>query len=249
LTLTLLGAAALSSNVSAGHSSSAPKLARGMYFRTLAPGARLPRRDTLCARLVTHRRFEPRPDNYAANHTVPSGPLQWPTGSDQMHWRHWVAKRSRISGHYTGSTDAIIRWAACKWGLDENLLRAVAVQESYWHQSTVGDSCGRAGQASYGLLQVKNAHCDGSSDIGGYPWTQRSTAFAVDTYGAWIRSCLNGDFYDGGDWLYGGKRVRGDTFGCVGAWYSGDWYSGGAQNYIAHVKRYLADKEWRHLGH
>jgi len=88
-----------------------------------------------------------------------------------------------------------------------------------------------------------------SSDIGGYPWTQRSTAFAVDTYGAWIRSCLNGDFYDGGDWLYGGKRVRGDTFGCVGAWYSGDWYSGGAQNYIAHVKRYLADKEWRHLGH
>ena len=102
-----------------------------MYFRMLPPGARLPRRDALCAGLVTSRRFEPRPDNYGANHTVPSGRLQWPTGSNQMHWRRWIAKRSRISGHYRGSTDAIIRWAACKWGLDENLLRAVAVQESY----------------------------------------------------------------------------------------------------------------------
>lgn len=219
-----------------------PKLKRGMYFRTLPVGSPLPRGDSLCARLVTRRRWEPRKDNYAANHTVPSGRVQWPATPDQLHWHRWIAKRSRVSGRYTGTTDEIIRWAACKWGLDENMLRAVAVKESHWHQNTVGD-----GGGSFGLMQVKDHYSDGTLDLGGYPWSQRSTALNVDFYGAWIRSCFTGDFYDGSDWLYGGKRIRGDTWGCVGAWYSGDWHSGSAQDYVAQVKRLLAGKDWRHL--
>lgn len=242
------GAATVLAAAAAGGAGSRPALVRGMYFHQLPPGARLPRPDALCARLVTHRAFEPRPENRVANHTMPSGAVAWPRNADQLHWRRWIAKRKRITGHYTGTTDEIIRWAACKWGLDENLIRAVAVQESDWRQSTVGDACGRDGQASYGLLQVKNAQCDGSSDIGGYPWTQRATAFAADTYAGWIRSCLDGDFYDGSSWLYGGRQVRGDTWGCVGAWYSGDWYSGDSRTYAAQVKRWLSAKQWRRLG-
>jgi autotransporter family porin len=215
----------------------------GMYFRTLPPGARLPRQDARCAKLVTRRRWEPRPDNVAANHTVVSGLVHWPMTEAQLHWRRWIAKRSRVTGRYTGRTDEIIRWAACKWGLDENVLRAVAVKESGWHQNFVGDA-----GASFGLMQIKDHYGNGTLDLGGFPWTQLSTALAADFYSTWIRSCLDGDFYDGGPWLYGGKRVRGDLWGCVGAWYSGEWYSGGAVAYISDVKRYLANRAWRHLG-
>ena len=232
-----------------------------MYFHTLPSGTRLPRADALCTALVTHRRWEPRSENYAANHTVPTSKVQWPTGSDQVYWHRWIAKRKRVTGRYTGTTDEIIRWAACKWGLDENLVRAVAVEESHWHQSRLGDVCGsqgaNQGEASYGLFQVKNAHCDGSPDMGGYPWTQQSTSLNADFFGARMRACFNGDFYDGGDWLYGGERIgkiiatHGSSYafwGCVGAWYSGDWYSSAASNYIRDVKGYLAAKMWRHLG-
>jgi hypothetical protein len=211
----------------------------GMYFRTLPAQAPLPRSDRLCRSLVSARGFEPRPDNYAANHTVPSERVRWPTSSDQLHWRRWIAKRGRVSGNYTGTTDQIIRWGACKWGVDEDTIRAAAVVESRWHQSTVGD-----GGGSFGLLQVKDHYRDGTLDLGGYPWTQRSTALNVDFYAAWIRSCLDGDFYDGGPWLYNGKQVRGDLQGCVGAWYSGDWYTSGARAYSARVTDALVRKAW-----
>ena len=211
----------------------------GMYFGTLPAQAPLPRSDRLCRSLVSARGFEPRPDNYAANHTVPSERVRWPTSSDQLHWRRWIAKRGRVSGNYTGTTDQIIRWGACKWGVDEDTIRAAAVVESRWHQSTVGD-----GGGSFGLLQVKDHYRDGTLDLGGYPWTQRSTALNVDFYAAWIRSCLDGDFYDGGPWLYNGKQVRGDLQGCIGAWYSGDWYTSGARAYGARVADALARKAW-----
>jgi hypothetical protein len=211
----------------------------GMYFGTLPASATLPRTDRLCRALVRSRSFEPRPDNYAANHTVPSERVRWPTSSDQLHWRRWIAKRTRVNGNYTGTTDEIIRWGACKWGIDEDTIRAAAVVESRWHQSTVGDSGG-----SFGLLQVKDHYRDGTVDLGGYPWTQRSTALNVDFYAAWLRSCLDGDFYDGGPWLYNGKQVRDDLWGCVGAWYSGDWYTSGARAYSARVADALARKAW-----
>ena len=57
---------------------------------------------------------------------------------------------SRVDGNFTGTTDEILQWGACKWGFDEDLVRAVAVVESWWRQSTVGDN-----GASYGLLQVR----------------------------------------------------------------------------------------------
>ena len=33
-----------------------------------------------------------------------------------------------------GTTDENIQWAACKWGLSDNLLRAIAIRESNWYQ-------------------------------------------------------------------------------------------------------------------
>jgi hypothetical protein len=215
----------------------------GMRFTTLPAGSALPRSDRLCASLITRRSFEPRPENGRANHTVPpKGAVHWPTVSDQTYWRKWIANRSKVTGAFTGTTDEIIRWASCKWGLDENVVRAVAAQESEWHQNEVGDS-----NESFGIMQVHDHSPDGHPDIGGYPWTARATALNVDVYGAWIRSCLNGDFYDGGDWLYHGKKVVNDLWGCVGAWFSGDWHDQGANDYVAQVQAILAAKGWRHL--
>lgn len=45
----------------------------------------------------------------------------------------------RVTGNFTGTTDEIIQWAACKWGMDEDLLRAQTVQESSWFQNAMGD--------------------------------------------------------------------------------------------------------------
>jgi hypothetical protein len=213
-----------------------------MYFSTLPAGSALPRTDALCASLVTPRPFEPRPENTAANHTVPTGAVPWPQTRDQTYWRRWIANRNRVTGNYSGTTDEIIRWASCKWGLDENSVRAVAVQESEWHQNEVGDN-----NESFGIMQVKDHTSDGHPDLGGYPWTLQATALNVDLYGSWIRSCLNGAFYDGGDWLYHGRKVVDDFWGCVGAWFSGDWHDQGANTYASQVQAILARKGWLHL--
>jgi hypothetical protein len=40
----------------------------------------------------------------------------------------------RVDGQFSGTTDEIFQWAACKWGLLDDVLRAIAVRESTWYQ-------------------------------------------------------------------------------------------------------------------
>jgi hypothetical protein len=47
-------------------------------------------------------------------------------------WDTWLLRR--VDGGFTGTTDEILQWAACKWGLPDNLIRADAVEESTWFQ-------------------------------------------------------------------------------------------------------------------
>jgi autotransporter family porin len=225
----------------------------GGVFTTLASGAAgLPR--TTCASQMTTSTWEPISSNYTANHSVPAGPVPWSNAELGPYWAKWIAKRNLVTGNYTGTTNQIIQWSACKWGMDEDLMRAVAVQESDWRESMVGDNCGRTGQASYGLFQIKNAYCSGADAWGGYPYSATYTALNADFYGAYLRSCLDGDFYaSGNSWLYNGqsmpqiiaaKGLDYAVWGCVGSWFSGGWYDSGAQNYINGVKGHLANKDW-----
>jgi hypothetical protein len=149
-----------------------------------------------------------------------------------------------IDGKFTGTTDAILAWGSCKWGLDAGLLRAVAVQESDWRQSTVSDESDNPKDCvsgdtspcptSFGIMQLKHIYTPGS-----YPLSQQSTAFNVDYYGALIRSCYEG-------WIsyvdddYG----PGDIGGCVGWHFSGDWEDAGSERYIQHVHHYPDSKPW-----
>lgn len=211
----------------------------------------LPRTDATCTSEVVPNSSEPRPDNYTANHSVPADPTRvpWNEGANSLYWQSFVANRNQVTGNFTGTTTEIIQWAACKWGIDEDTLRAVAAQESDWHQSAVGDNCGVVGEASYGIMQIKNKYCSGTLAHGGYPDTQNYTALNVDYYGSRFRSCYDGDYYDGGTWLYGGQTVgqiaaaKGWDYvfwGCIGSWFSGDWYDPGAVSYIASVRAHLA---------
>ncbi len=215
----------------------------------------LPRASATCAGSILHSSWEPRSDNYAANHTVGDGSYTWGPAATDPYWAAWAARVPLVQGQFTGTTTEMFSWAGCRWGIDENLLRAVAVIESTWHQSTWGDRCGGSDATigSFSVMQIKNKTCDGALLWGGMPDIQASTALAVDLYAARLRACYNGDFYDGDSWLYGGQTVRQIAavhgwpyvlWGCVGSWFSGDWYDSGAVNYIGNVQTALAQRSW-----
>src|SRR6202043_896238 len=88
--------------------------------------------------------------------------------------------RRQITGNFSGTTDEILQWVACKWGIDENMLRAMAISESNWHQNYRGDyinnraDCppgtwdGRGCYQSYGILQLKYSTFPGTWPMSRY---------------------------------------------------------------------------------
>jgi hypothetical protein len=207
----------------------------GGYFQLLPPGSPLPT-DAQCAARVHRSSWEPRPDNYQANHTLPSGPKLGNFTSFNALWNSTYA--TRIDGNFTGTTDEIIQWAACKWGWSDDLVRAEAVIESTWRQSTVGD-----GSTSYGLMQVRYLYHPrvngGCKDCAGSSWpnSANSTAFNVDLFLAEMRGC-----YDGLEPYLG--NTRGDQWGCIGSWFSGAWRTSSALGYVSKVQSALNNKDW-----
>ncbi len=191
----------------------------GDHFATLPPGSALPS-EAACAKAVRPA-AETRADNAAPNGTKGTQP-------NSLH--------PRVTGNFTGTTDEILQWAACKWGIDEDAVRAQIAKESWWHMSTVGDN-----GESFGLGQVRvpfhgTAFVDDNAE--------RSSAYNVDdTYAVW-RSCFEGEL----TWLNTVERVgtyaAGDLWGCTGVWFSGRWHVPGADTYIAAVQDYLARKVW-----
>jgi hypothetical protein len=125
-----------------------------------------------------------------------------------------------VDGQYTGTTEMIIRWAACKWGMDEDMIRAQATTEDgTWIQWNAGGDQRHASSQ----CQAGNDPDHSSTNLWGYlisngcyqswsiwqtkvvystpntgAWTtwpaiNESTAFAVDRRYGSQRSCMNGD--------------------------------------------------------
>ncbi len=222
------------------------------FFRTLPPGARLPS-GAQCARWV---RARPLRENKGVNrrfnrvtgqHVSP----QFLSGDQPKADRLLVP---RINGDFTGTTAEILRWAACKWGINQNIVFAQAAVESWWRQTTKGDwetsGCppghgpgadGKPGLCpqSWGILQNRYPY-----ETSSWPGIARSTAMNADTAYAIWRAC-----YDGYEtWLntvpHVGRYHPGDAWGCVGRWFAGRWHTQPAQQYIAFVKRYLRERIW-----
>lgn len=232
----------------------------GLAPAILPPGAVLPG-EAQCAARVKRSAFEPRPQNYQANHTVPTtqqiaGLAPWDSklGQDPRA----DSLRKQISGNFTGTTDEILQWVACKWGVDPNLVRAEAVVESYWQQSQRGDSTsdqtlcppgtwdGKSCYQSYGILQLKYFYFQSS-----WPMSQAATAFNAEYVYGIIRACYEGwtTYLNDRAPLPGYPRYHaGDIWGCLGRWFSGSWYDQGAVDYISQVKTALADKTWLKAG-
>ena len=162
--------------------------------------------------------------------------------------------RRQITGNYTGTTDEILQWVACKWGIDVNIVRAEAVQESHWHQSQLGDYTtnqslcppgtwnGSSCYQSYGILQIKYTYFKTE-----WPMSQQDTAFSAEFVYGWIRNCYEG----WADYLYSSTPSSGypsyhagDIWGCLGFWISGGWYTSGAINYINIIKQDYQQKPW-----
>jgi hypothetical protein len=115
------------------------------YFETLPAGSwsALPA-DATCSERVHRSGWEPRVENTEPNNRMPDATAvhrslsNRPRGGQHTYdarWDGWLL--ARVSGQHTGTTDENIQWAACKWGLSDNLLRAVAVTESTWYQYLV----------------------------------------------------------------------------------------------------------------
>ncbi len=87
----------------------------------------------------------------------------------------------RVDGDFTGTTDEIIQWVACKWGIDEDLVRAQVVAESYWFQRTLGDFTSDP-DACIGSLRIGNypghsGQCPESVGLGQVRWLYHLEAF------------------------------------------------------------------------
>jgi hypothetical protein len=217
--------------------------------------AGLPVADSVCAAQVISA-AENRPKNQTANHTMPANNgqnVKW--GSDATDYPKFGQYQWLVTGHFTGTTDEILQWAACKWGINPDLLRADAEQESDWNQGSIGDQnhCGSTPNGSWGILQVMDA-CNGSSVLGGYPDTYTSTALDADYTAYHDRACFDGVFTGYlpssgtmSQWIAANGQDSG-FWGCVGQWFSGGWYDSGAKSYIASVQNYYKSKDWLKTG-
>ena len=200
----------------------------------IAPVGRPPLSDAAAARLVRRTAWEARPANTADNHRVPTAAQLAAFRAQNVADPY----KQYVDGRYRGTTDEIIQWAAAKWGLDPNLLRAVAAVETWWDMSFVGND-----GSAFGIFQVREPyHCVGPVVCGLF---RHDTAFNADYYGSIIRS-----YFDGRQtWLNtvsgnGAPYRAGELWDSVGYWASGRWQDAHAAWYVSEVKYDLAHRVW-----
>jgi hypothetical protein len=196
---------------------STPAQAHG-FFATLPPSATLPT-GKQCAAMIAATP-ETAPANVPFNITIPTAAQlsTYAANGYTSTYQDDYTQYARVRGDYTGSTDMIMRWAACKYGISEDVVRAQAWVESGWHQGGVGDlHTKRARCVQGGFLKLWNTTIgmpDGTAvscpeccfqswsawqtkvfyEWMTWPEIMRSTAFAADYRYADQRSCMNGAY-------------------------------------------------------
>ena len=237
---TLVGAANIGAQIALTQTATAPL------------SSTFPRSDAECAAAISYSSWEPRPDNYTANHTTPTSSQLRAFHASDVNGGAPASAFDQVDGNFTGTTDEIIQWAACKWGFDADLVRAIAIDESYWHESSTGDythtesNCppgtwnGSGCYQTYGLLQIKYPDYSGT-----WPMERDDTAFSAEYKLAYQRACMDGKLSNLiGTSGYPSSDSNVMLWGCVGQWYSGGWYDSGAQKYITRIQTYMSQKVW-----
>ena len=203
----------------------------GGRFETLPVGATLPS-DATCAALVRDAP-EIRPANATFNQTRGQQNPALP------------GYYGRVTGNFVGTTDEIIQWAACKWGIDEDIVRAQTAKESWWFQRSGGDftlrpdavrprppdrrrrparAVPRVDRRAAGALPVLGLGVPARHDLDGLQPRRGDgrPAELLRRHETWLNTVERGREY-----------VAGDLWGCVGTWFSGRWYTQPSLTYIA----------------
>jgi hypothetical protein len=119
-----------------------------------------------------------------------------------------------VDGQYTGTTEMIIRWAACKWGVDEDMIRAQATKE---HDTWIQWNAGGDERFSIGQCQAGNDSDHNSTNLWGYlipnacyqSWSiwQTKVVYASPATGAWTTwPAINESTAFAADYRYGSQR-------------------------------------------
>ncbi|HEY2486919.1 MAG TPA: Ig-like domain-containing protein [Candidatus Binataceae bacterium] len=223
------------------------------HFYTLPASASLPNDETCAAEIPWEQEMVP--DNQGPNNTKPTSAQLQAYANNGYAWSPYNGTwaYARVDGQYTGTTDMIFRWAACKWGIDEDVVRAQATDEHWsWDQlnsggdkHTVESQCVNGDFTSLWNYECSDCCYDSWGDFQTkvyydwqtWPMMQTSTAFSADYRFADQRACMDGDLapYFAGKPAYNGHTYAGDIasgnlntilWGCIGLHYSGSWYDG-----------------------
>jgi hypothetical protein len=212
---------------------------------------------------------ETRPGNTTANQYRPSSAelTAFMYGEVDVYGQNAVQGNpyfTHVTGGFSGTTDEIIQWAAAKWGIPPDWLRAQDVLESHWYQSGTGDLTTVANPSAYpsysivsstqvyqslGIGQIRWNHPDkNTSGPGTEPLRWKSTAFNLDYQGALERFYFDnpGNLRSSwGDSTY----APCENWLSLGGWYEPwPWNNTGQQDYITKVQSYLASRTWAQPG-
>ena len=183
------------------------------------------------------------------------GPGLFPSGDSPR----VTALAPLISGDFTGTTQQILEWAACKWGVNQDVVFAQAAAESSWNQSHVSDwgsdptlcppGHGLGDDGVRASARKATESCRPSTSSGRRPPAiTESTAMNVDVAYAIWRSCFNGDEV----WLQNSASPAhpyrsGDLWGCVGRWSRAAGHLR-RRGYIERLQHLLQEKVWEQPG-
>jgi len=162
-----------------------------------------------------------------------------------------------VTGAFSGTTDEILQWVAHKWGIPEDVVRSVAINESWWRMSQLGDRATVTDPSRYPTL----SRVAGSNDVyqslgimqvkwtpqglhqGTEPLRWQSTAFNADYWGAVVRY-----YYDGLCYWCGAGYSAGQAWASVGAWYTPDPWLTGSIAYVDRLKTHMIGQPWAQAG-
>jgi hypothetical protein len=247
--------------------------------RNGGPSTFTPLSDQAAAALVTHEP-ETRPDNDkpysingvrypSANSYVPSQDQLAKFRSAKTSLKQPILQLNPYLRYVDGrdglhdpSTDDLIQWAAHKWGIPENWLKAEFVLESSWNSFMRGDLAPVSAAdyhkyppqsrvpgtdevyRSLGITQIM-WDPEGDEGAGTEPLRWLSTAFNLDFQAAMVRY-----FYDN---PLNARKAWGDAsykpcqkWNSIGAWFHPyPWGNSGQADYAKTVQHNLATTAWR----
>lgn len=181
-------------------------------------------------------------------------------GQTEVRLNPYTAHVDGRDGMRDPSTDDLIQWAAHKWGIPENWLRAEYVEESYWNSFMLGDNTrvdpstvsrypaqARVSATnvyqSMGIAQVRWTPA-GTVDAGTNPLRWESTAFNIDYQAAMVRFYY--DNPEGTRTEWGDRSYRPcEQWSSIGGWNSPyPWHNAEQAKYISEVREWLSEKQW-----